>query len=57
MRWWKRRKQRPGAEDLQREIQATRVRLAQVEAEIRRYAAEQETRPTEPLTAWTGDAA
>ena len=48
MRWWQRRKQRPGAEDLQREIRATRVRLAQVEAEIRRYAAEQETRPTEP---------
>ncbi len=48
MWWWKRQKQQPDAEDLQPEIEATRVRLAQVEAEIRRYAAEQETRPTEP---------
>ena len=42
MGWWKRKKQGPDTEDLQRELQAARHRLAQVDAEIRRKAAEQE---------------
>jgi hypothetical protein len=42
MGWWKRKKTRPDADDLQRQVQATRDRLAEVEAEIRRQAAEQE---------------
>jgi hypothetical protein len=42
MGWWRRKKTRPDADDLQRQVQATRDRLAEVEAEIRRQAAEQE---------------
>ena len=42
MGWWKRKRARPDADDLQRQVQATRDRLAQVEVETRRQAAEQE---------------
>lgn len=48
--WWKRKNQRPDADDLRREIQATRDRLAQVDAEIRRLAAEPEIDPVERKT-------
>lgn len=50
MEWWKRKKQRPDAEDMRQEIQATRDRLAQVEAEIRRLAAEPVIDPVERRT-------
>ena len=42
MGWWKRKKQRPDTEDLQRQLEDTRHRLAQVGAEIRRQAADPE---------------
>ena len=42
MGWWKRKKQRPDTEDLQRQLEATRHRLAQVETELHRQAAVQE---------------
>jgi hypothetical protein len=47
MGWWK-RKRRSDADDLLRQVEEQRARLERVEAEIRRLAAEQETRPTEP---------
>jgi hypothetical protein len=46
MGWWKRK--RRSDVDLLRQVEEQRARLERVEAEIRRLAAEQETRPTEP---------
>ena len=48
MGWWKRTRKRSDADDLLRQVQEQRARLERVEAEIRRLAAEQETRPAAP---------
>ena len=48
MGWWKRTRKRSDADDLLRQVREQRARLQRVEAEIRRLASEQETRPTAP---------
>ena len=45
MGWWRGRKKRSDADDLLRQIREQRARLELAEAEIRRLAVEQETRP------------